>query len=171
MNDSKKIIILTTGGTIEKTYDEYDGTLGNRESIIHKKILSKLRLPYTKLEIHSVLAKDSLEMDDDDREFISICIKKYLKSQCPVVVLHGTDTMSETAKYCFNHLKNIEYPVVFTGAMKPIGFDDSDAFQNFAEALLAAKILSPGYYISFHNRIYSVPNAKKNIEKRTFEQV
>ncbi len=171
MNTKQKIIVLTTGGTIEKTYDEHDGSLSNRESIIFNKIISKMRLPYTELVIYSILAKDSLYMDDDDREFIMICIKKHLKSNCPVVILHGTDTMADSAKYCFDRIQNLNHPVVFTGAMRPIGLDDSDAYQNFVEAVLAAKVLAPGIYLSFHNRVFRVPKVRKNLEKGTFEQI
>jgi L-asparaginase len=60
-------------------------------------------------------------------------------------------------------------PIVFTGAMKPMGFEDSDAAQNITEALLATKILKPGVYISFHNRVFELPRVRKNKETRTFE--
>ncbi|TNF00611.1 MAG: asparaginase, partial [Deltaproteobacteria bacterium] len=49
------------------------------------------------------------------------------------------------------------------------GFDDSDARQNVTEALLASKILPAGIYISFHNRIFKVPNVRKNKKLGTFE--
>ncbi|MCO4752874.1 MAG: asparaginase, partial [Bacteriovoracaceae bacterium] len=58
---------------------------------------------------------------------------------------------------------------VFTGAMKPLGFEDSDAIQNVTEAMMVAKVIQPGIYISFHNRLFEVPGAKKNKAKRTFE--
>ena len=38
-----RINIITTGGTIEKTYDESDGTLGNKETFI-KNSLQKIQL-------------------------------------------------------------------------------------------------------------------------------
>ena len=89
----------------------------------------------------------------------------------PIVILHGTDTMAITANYCFENIKNITVPVVFTGAMVPMGFDDTDATQNVTEALLAAKLLPAGLYISFHNQIFQVPHVQKNKEKRTFEEI
>lgn len=164
-----EITIITTGGTIEKTYDETDGILLNRESIIKKKILTRLRLPYTRIFVHSILAMDSLDMTDRDRHIVLLSIQQHLIQKRPVVVLHGTDTMELSAQYCFKELSNLEVPVVFTGAMKPLGFDDSDAMQNVTEALLACQFLDPGVYISFHNRIYKVPGVRKNKKKRTFE--
>jgi L-asparaginase len=50
-----------------------------------------------------------------------------------------------------------------------LGFDDSDALQNVVEALYAAKIVAPGFYISFHNQLFVVPHVTKNRDKRTFE--
>lgn len=170
-NVSKDILIITTGGTIEKTYDEFDGSLENRGTSIKNRILSKLRLPYTNISVHPLLSKDSLYMDDNDRKLICETIESEFKRNAPIVVLHGTDTMAQTAIYCFERIKNVPVPVVFTGAMIPMGFDDSDATQNVTEALLSAKLLSPGFYISFHNQIFTVPHVQKNKEKKTFEEL
>lgn len=170
-NAAKDILIITTGGTIEKTYDEFDGSLENRGTSIKNRILSKLRLPYTNIIVHPVLSKDSLYMDDADRKLIAETIAADMAHNAPIVILHGTDTMALTANFCFEHIANISVPVVFTGAMVPMGFDDTDATQNVTEALLAAKLLAPGLYISFHNQIFKVPHVQKNKEKRTFEEI
>ena len=135
-NSPLDVIIITTGGTIEKTYDEFDGSLENRGTFIKNRILSKLRLPYTKL------------LDQLGRK---------------------PWAMELSAKYCFEQIKNVPVPVVFTGAMIPMGFEDSDATQNVTEALLSAKLLSPGFYISFHNQIFKVPHVQKNKDNSTFE--
>lgn len=167
------ISIMTTGGTIEKTYDEFDGSLANRESEIKHRLLTKLRMPYTRLHVFSIMAKDSLFMTDYDRALISKTVMAHLDKGRPMVVLHGTDTMAKTANHLLSELKDKKVkpsmPIVFTGAMKPMGFEDSDAGQNITEALQAAKILSPGVYISFHNRVFELPNVRKNKETRTFE--
>ncbi|HWU43221.1 MAG TPA: asparaginase domain-containing protein, partial [Bdellovibrio sp.] len=106
---------------------------------------------------------------DDDRVLITQTVKEEMTRDCPIVVLHGTDTMSLSAEHCYKNLPTPTVPVVFTGAMIPIGFDDSDAAQNVTEALLASKILTPGFYISFHNQIFKLPNVRKNKDKGTFE--
>lgn len=167
----KNIYILTTGGTIEKTYDEFDGQLQNRETIIKNRIVSKLRLPYTNIEVKSIMAKDSLNMDQQDRIIIFQAIQRFAKLGHPIVVLHGTDTMQFTAEFCFNSVEKPSVPVIFTGAMKPLGFEDSDALQNVVEALYAANMMLPGWYISFHNRLFKVPTAKKNKQRGTFEEI
>lgn len=163
------VTIITTGGTIEKTYDEFDGSLENRGTFIKNRILSKLRLPYTSIHVLPLISKDSLYMDDTDRELICKTVATESSKGAPIVVIHGTDTMAHTAQYCFERIKNLKIPVIFTGAMIPLGFEDTDATQNVTEALLSAKLLKAGFYISFHNQIFEVPHVQKNKEKRTFE--
>jgi len=167
----KNIILITTGGTIEKTYNEFDGSLENRGTVIKNKISQKLRLPNTNIEVIPLMSKDSLYMTDEDRKWISETIQTQLAQGRPIVVLHGTDTMALTAQYCFENIKTLNVPVVFTGAMIPMGFEDSDATQNVTEALLASQLLSPGFYVSFHNQIFNVPNVQKNKTKGTFEKI
>lgn len=169
-NSLRKIYLLTTGGTIEKTYDEVEGTLFNRETVIKNRIQNRLRLPYLDIEVHSIMAKDSLDMNTADREQICDDVLDLANNDdCPVVVLHGTDTMQQTAEILEARGIKLDVPVIFTGAMKPLGFEDSDALQNVTEALYAAQIVQPGVYISFHNRLYDVPGVRKNHSKRTFE--
>lgn len=170
-NEKTRIVVLTTGGTIEKIYNETDGTLANQETIIKNRLLERLRLPYTELEVRSIMAKDSLYMDDGDRDIILSSLKRFEVYKNPIVVLHGTDTMAVTANFCFNNYPQISVPVIFTGAMKPLEITDSDAQQNVVEALYAAKLVSSGYYISFHNRLFQVPYVTKNKNKGTFESV
>lgn len=165
----KDVIIITTGGTIEKTYNEFDGSLENRGTSIKNRILSKMRLPYTNIMVYPLLSKDSLYMTDSDRSLIAATVKDQMQRGSPIVVLHGTDTMHVSAEYCYNEMGTPKVPVVFTGAMIPMGFDDSDATQNVTEALLAAKLLAPGFYVSFHNQVFALPNVRKNKEKGTFE--
>ncbi len=176
MNKNYQISIITTGGTIEKEYDEAQGILENksenRGALIKKRISAKLRLPSTEIEVHSIMHKDSLTMNDDDRELIFKTVEFFSQTKkTPVVVIHGTDTMVQSALVCFEKLKNLTIPVIFTGAMSPLGFEDSDATQNITEALLAAKLLPPGVYIAFHNQIFPLPHVQKNHQKRTFEKV
>jgi L-asparaginase len=167
--DVQSVIIVTTGGTIDKSYDEFEGTLGNRETFIKEQLLSKLRLPYTYLHVFSVFSKDSLNLTDYDRTLLVKTISTQMEKGDPIVILHGTDTMSRSAEQLQKELKNVTVPIVFTGAMKPMGFDDSDARQNVTEALLVSKIIKPGIYISFHNQVFPVPGVRKNKTKGTFE--
>ena len=164
-----RIIVITTGGTIEKTYDEESGTLSNRGSQLFV-MLKRLRLPYTTVQHHDLLFKDSLEMTEKDRKMILWSIENILDEKVPIIILHGTDTMEKTAQYLYENIQNPPIPIVMTGAMIPFGFENSDAMQNFIEALTAVKILDPGIYISMHNCIHSMPGVYKNRERGTFEK-
>jgi L-asparaginase len=171
MNQQHEILLFTTGGTIEKTYNEFDGSLENRGTSIKNRISTKLRLPTTQIHVFPLMSKDSLYMTDEDRQFILSKLKEHVYGKTPIVVLHGTDTMTNTAEYCWKHVPDPKVPVIFTGAMIPMGFEDSDSTQNVTEALLATRMLPPGFYITFHNQIFKVPNVRKNREKGTFEQI
>lgn len=163
------VTVFTTGGTIEKTYSEQDGSISNRQSQLRQKLLSRLRLPYTDIEVIELMQKDSLEMNLQDRKIICQAIQKAFSAGHPIVVLHGTDTLSDTLSYCRGEIKSSPVAVVFTGALRPAGFDDSDALQNFTEALYAAQTAKPGLYVSFHGRLFHEEKIKKNREIGTFE--
>jgi L-asparaginase len=170
-NEIVEIALISTGGTIEKKYDEVEGTLVNKESLVQHNVLDKLRTPYSNIHLRSILSKDSLHFTSEDRQLLLETVLEEFSKGRRVVLLHGTDTMSLSAHYVHDHLDGMELPLIFTGAMKPLGFVDSDAFQNVTEALIAVKILDPGVYISFHNKVFTVPGVEKNMEKRTFEEV
>ncbi len=164
------IHIFTTGGTIEKSYHEIEGNLKNRESLLQKALISRLRLPYLNLHVHEVMAKDSLFLNNEDRLFIWGKVEEQMKDGSPIVILHGTDTMAKTAELFFEKCPKPPVPIVFTGAMVPMGFVDSDAKQNFTEALSVAQVAQPGLYLSFHGHVFDVPNVQKNLVLRTFEK-
>ncbi len=169
MSFLKKLFVLATGGTIEKTYNEQGGYIENKVSLVKPRLLKHLRLPHLEVDVIKVMSKDSLDMNDVDREKIRSKIESLNHFGSPIIVIHGTDTMEVSAKYCFEMYPEVDVPVVFTGAMKPAGFSDSDAIQNFTEALYASQIVSKGYYISFHGQLFNVPNVRKNKELGTFE--
>ena len=173
-NGHIKIQIISTGGTIEKTYDEFDGSLENKTTQLEKRILSRMRLPDCSFEVTPILSKDSLYFDDNDRMLVAKTIEEKLRDPDvgAVLVIHGTDTMVNTADFVRLNVICPKAPIIFTGAMKPMGFDDSDAYQNVTESLLAARVCaSGGVYIVFHGRIFTVPFVQKNRLKGTFEEV
>ncbi|MEO0334968.1 MAG: asparaginase domain-containing protein [Pseudomonadota bacterium] len=164
----QQVTILTTGGTIEKSYCESDGSVKNQEPQLKAMLLSRMRLPHTDFWIEEIMAKDSLDMTDQDRDLVVQKIREHSASKRPIVVLHGTDTMEKTILHCHHSMKP-SVAVIFTGAMKPAGFIDSDAQQNFTEALFASQIVPPGFYISFHGHLFEAPHVRKNHDLGTFE--
>jgi L-asparaginase len=164
-----KLTILTTGGTIEKTYSEHEGTLRNHLSVLDQ-ILSALRLPDIEILHHPVMNKDSLDMTESDRVTIHQSLQACIPHCDAVLILHGTDTLSVTGHYLEKNMPNLPIPVVLTGAMRPFEFRDTDAIQNVTESLLALRMLGPGVYVVMHNRVLQFPGVHKNRNTLHFER-
>lgn len=165
--DTLRIAILSTGGTIEKTYDETDGSLRNVGSVL-RVLLDSLRLPGLEMTHRSVMSKDSLDMTPEDRDAILAAVRGALPDHDAVLVVHGTDTLAETGEHLVAGLPALDRPVLLTGAFRPFEFRDTDAFQNVTEALLAARLVPPGVYAVLHNRALAFPGVTKDRSKRTF---
>ena len=163
----KKITLIGTGGTIDKTYNEFDGTLKNYSSIIST-IIERLRLPDTEIIQQNIIHKDSLELNDEDRDIILKITRQAMENSDAVVILHGTDTLSVTGHLLYDEIPNPKCPIILTGAMRPFVFKDTDAMQNVAEALLAAKILNPGIFTVIHNTVLEFPGIHKDKKRLTF---
>lgn len=163
----KQITFITTGGTIEKTYDERTGILTNQHSILSK-ILDSLRLPELTINQRNVIFKDSLDMTDIDRDIILDITRQSMEHSDAVIILHGTDTLEKTAELLCREIKEPRCPVIFTGAMRPYEFRDSDASQNVTEALFAATLVEAGIYVVMHNKLLAFPGVHKDREKLTF---
>jgi L-asparaginase len=161
-----RLTILTTGGTIDKTYNEFDGSLANSRSVLDV-ILGSLRLPDLFVRHTVVMHKDSLDMTEDDRLVILKAVKDALPSSDAVVILHGTDTLAKTGEVLHRGLGDLDTPVILTGAMRPYEFRDSDAMQNVTEALLAARLVDGGVYAVMHNRVLRFPGVIKDRQART----
>ena len=100
---------------------------------------------------------------------ISAKVKELSGKGNPILILHGTDTMTQSAAQVLRDLSPIGVPIVFTGAMRPLGFEKSDAVQNLTEALLVCRLKPPGVYIACHGRVFEAPLVQKNRERLTFE--
>lgn len=166
----KHITLISTGGTIEKTYDERTGTLQNRNSVVDT-MLSALRLEDIAINSIRLLSKDSLDFTDADRKRILDMVRVMTEDVPPgeggVVVLHGTDTLSITGEVLCHELKP-KVPIILTGAMRPYEMKRSDALQNLNEAIFAAGVLEPGVYAVAHGRALRFPGVIKDLDRGTF---
>jgi L-asparaginase len=160
------ITVITTGGTIAKTFNEFDGSLRNDRPVIEG-IIAALRLPDITTRFVHVLNKDSLDMTDADRRLILSAVRAAAGESDAVVIIHGTDTLSVTGELLCRDL-DAQVPVVLTGAMRPYEFRDSDALQNVTEAMLACRLASPGVYVAMHNRLLRFPGVVKDRATLTF---
>ncbi|MBL8990411.1 MAG: asparaginase [Phycisphaerae bacterium] len=171
----RHLTLLTTGGTIEKVYDERTGALENRGTMI-REMLDQLRLEETRVHTVELMSKDSLVMTDDDRAAVVAAVRRALAgSEGPcdgVVILHGTDTLCQTGERLARDLAADGGPraaVVLTGAMRPYEMKRSDALQNLTEALFAAGgAVGPGVYVAAHGRALRFPGVVKDRDRGTF---
>jgi L-asparaginase len=167
----RRLTLITTGGTIEKTYDELSGELVNRQSIV-RRMLSELRLEEGEVNVMEVMSKDSLDMNDADRDRIVQVVRIMgADEDCGtsgIVILHGTDRLALTGERILAAIPSPRIPIVLTGAMRPFEMKQSDALQNLTEALFAAGVLAPGVYCVAHGRALQFPGVRKDPERGTF---
>ena len=162
-----RVYLVSTGGTIEKVYSEQSGRVENRAAKLDR-YLRMLRLPDCEVESIQLMNKDSLEMTDADREEVRARIAEILAEGAPIVISHGTDTMTETGCYLEKAFPELKAPIILTGAMTPLGFEGSDGLQNLTESLMAARLLEPGVYVVMHGQVFPVSRARKDKDKATF---
>ncbi|HET9055462.1 MAG TPA: asparaginase domain-containing protein [Chitinophagaceae bacterium] len=159
------IRIFITGGTFDKEYNELNGQLYFKDTHLHD--LLEMGRNRVEVEIRTLMMIDSLEMTDEDRELIV-----HQCHQCEedkIIITHGTDTMSETAKVLAQKIKN--KTIVLTGAMIPIKFGSSDGLFNLGSALAFVQILPQGVYLAMNGRYFNWDNVRKNKQTGIFEEI
>lgn len=154
-----KIIVINTGGTFNKRYNPISGELEvPKDSLALDEIINYCY--NIDFEVLNIISKDSLEMNDDDRELIVKTIKN-CKNQ-NIIIVHGTDTMDLTAKYLDEKIKDKK--IILTGAMLPISINKVEATLNFSQAIgFLNSNCENCIYISMHG---SVKNYKKLVKNR-----
>ncbi len=159
------IRIFITGGTFDKEYNELNGQLYFKDTHMNELLeKGRCRVP---VEIRTLMMVDSLEMTNGDRELIAHQCNQCEETQ--IVVTHGTDTMSETAKVLAEKVK--DKTIVLTGAMIPIKFGSSDGLFNLGSAMAFAQSLPPGVYVAMNGRYFNWDNVRKNKQTGVFEEV
>ncbi|MEO1191291.1 MAG: asparaginase domain-containing protein [Pseudomonadota bacterium] len=164
-----RISVILTGGTISKTYDQRTAVLANEEPVA-KRLIQGLHINGAKIKLRELLNKDSLELTEEDSALIVKTVALSARRNDAVVVVHGTDRMSETADHLVEALPDLSVPVILTGAMTPAVIEGSDGRQNLTEALFAARLLTPGVYIVFHGQALRCPGVEKDPEAMTFRR-
>ena len=158
------IKIFTTGGSIDKVYSTHSSQfeVGSPQAAA---ILGEANVGF-EYEVELLLAKDSLEISDQDRELIA---RRVSDEACThILITHGTDTMVTTA------LALTDIPgkvIVLTGAMQPAAFKDSDAAFNVGSAVAALQTLPEGVYLVMNGKVFDPRHARKNIYADCFEAV
>ena len=158
MNNKKNILILNTGGTFCKVYNELNGTL-----IVPKDNKSiKSIVKHTKLSdifIDGLIHKDSLEINKYDRDKLVEYINQ--SGFKKIIIIHGTDTMNLTASYLDKKIKDKR--IILTGSMVPFSINPIEATANLMGAYGFIKNCRNNHiYICMHGLIKKHTKLKKN---------
>lgn len=158
-----ELLIVTTGGTIDKVYfdDKSDYQVGEPQI---GNILRELGVAF-RFTVIPALRKDSLHITDDDRQLVRTLIAA--QPQKHVLITHGTDTMVETAKV----LADLGKTIVLTGALSPARFRGSDTEFNVGCAVGAVQSMPPGVYIAMNGRVWDPFKVRKNVAANRFEAI
>ena len=163
--DIMSLRIIATGGTFDKHYDPLAGALVFGESVVPAAV-KRARLTEA-CAIEPLMAIDSLDMQDVHREQIRAACQRAPESR--IVIVHGTDTMCETAAVIA--AAQIPKTIVLTGAMVPYELAGSDAIFNLGAAITAARVSLPGVWIAMHAQIFPWHAVRKNRAAGVFEWV
>jgi L-asparaginase len=154
---SNSVLILTTGGTIDKQYFDALSAYQITDSVITRLLeVARVRHPF---QVEEVLRKDSIDLTDEDRARIFEHVSRAV--QTSIVITHGTDTMTLTAQALAPIAGKT---IVLTGALAPARFSESDAAFNVGMAFAAAQTAAPGVYIAINGSVFRGEAVVKNRE-------
>jgi L-asparaginase len=158
------ILILVTGGTFDKEYDELNGRLFFRDTHVPEMLRRGRCLLDVRVETAMMI--DSLELNETGRAAIVERCRHSHETQ--IVITHGTDTMVETARALaaagLGH-----QTIVLTGAMVPYAFGSSDGLFNLGSALSFVQVLPPGVYLAMNGQHFAWDRVRKNRGSGVFE--
>ena len=159
-----EILVLTTGGTIDKQYFDALSQYAITDTVIAK-LLETGRVAHP-FRIEEVMRKDSLDIDEGDREALAERIEACANTR--IVITHGTDTMTETAA----RLARIPgRTMVLVGALAPARFAESDATFNLGMAFATAQVAPPGVWITMNGSVFRGDKVVKDRELGRFVAV
>lgn len=159
---TQPILVLTTGGTIDKNYfdalSEYKIVDSGIPALLGE---ARVALPFRVVEL---MRKDSLELTRADRALIAAAAREAPESR--IVITHGTDTMTETAKVLAAEVP--DKTVVLTGALSPARFAETDAPFNLGMAFAAVQTAPPGVWIAMSGQVFDALKVRKDREAGKF---
>lgn len=164
----KKIALISTGGTIASKVNGKTGLLMAGEQT-GEELLDQCDIKTLGNEAQ-VVVKSLFQIPSNQMSFEKCRILFNVMREMVVaegfegfVVTHGTDTLEESA-YFLSLLWKSDVPVVFTGSQFSPTDNNTDAFHNIANALLAASSADSrgmGVLVAFNDRIFAAQYATK----------
>lgn len=150
MGEKKRLLLLTTGGTIA-SLPGGEGLEPHRSGVMERQ-LDQLR-SYYDIDVEDLMCLDSSNMRPAEWQAIARSVFEKRLDYDGVVVSHGTDTMAYTASAVTWMLPGIDRPVVFTGSQVPLADALSDGPDNLRTAFAMAAQGYPGVYLAFDRRV------------------
>ena len=146
----KKILLLTTGGTIASTGSD----MGLLPTVSGDGLLARLGCAQDyDITVLDLLSLDSSNIQPEEWQLIARTIFEKRKSYDGIVITHGTDTMAYTASMLSFILRDIDIPVVLTGSQLPIAHPLSDAPDNLRTAFAMDAESVCGIFVAFDRKI------------------
>lgn len=160
-----EILVITTGGTIDKVYFDAKSEFSIGESVLPELLReANVRQPF---RLQGLLRKDSLELTDADRTLIHKTIAQAAESR--VIITHGTDTMTDTAAVLSSlATEQPQRTIVLTGSLSPARFARTDATFNVGMAFAAVQSLAAGVYIVMNGQVFTADRVRKDRSKNAF---
>ena len=150
MSNKKKILLLTTGGTIA-SMPGGEGLEPHRSGVMERE-LEQLRTYYD-ITVQDVMCLDSSNIRPEEWKFIARHVFENRIGFDGIVISHGTDTMAYTASAVTFMLPDIDLPVVFTGSQLPLADMLSDGPDNLRTAFAMAAAGHPGVFLAFDRKV------------------
>ena len=150
MNAKKRILLLTTGGTIA-SMPGGEGLEPHRSDVMERE-LEQLRTYYD-ISVQDIMCLDSSNIRPEEWQIIARHIFENRAGFDGIVVSHGTDTMAYTASAVTYMLPNIDLPVVFTGSQLPLADMLSDGPDNLRTAFAMAASGHAGVFLAFDRKV------------------
>lgn len=152
----KNLLILSTGGTLGMRPDKESGSLRPDQ------VLSDLLTFVPELREYAQITVEILANLDSSLITPSVWSKvaqridlAHVHGECDgVVILHGTDTLAFTASALSFLLINIPFPIVLTGAQRPLAMTRTDARNNILGAVESALYGPAEVMVFFDNTAY-----------------
>lgn len=164
MLSTDPILILTTGGTIDKQYFDALSRYQITDTTISKMLaIARVNHPHS---VDEVLRKDSLELTDADRTRIAERVRA--AGSARVVITHGTDSMTSTAQALASIAGKT---IVLTGALAPSRFSESDAAFNLGMAFATAQLAPAGVYITMNGSVFLADQVVKDHTRGRFVSI
>lgn len=148
---NKKILLISTGGTISSVESEK----GLIPGISADELLKYVDFKDKSVEIktQNLFSMDSSNIQPEEWKVIATEVHNALTIYDGVIVTHGTDTMAYTSSMLSFMLQNLNKPVILTGSQLSITETGTDAIINLKDAINFVLSEAKGVFVVFGGKV------------------